>query len=174
MAVDTKKEFVELYESVRLRLYAFLLASLRNRNDADELHQEVGMVLWENFDRYDPTYDFGAWTFGIARNKIREYMRARGKMALIGEDFYDQLAVFAQTGDDDSDLRLEALAGCVKKLNMGDRKLLLMRYKREFKVSRISEITGRSENGLYKSLARIVMLLRSCMRSTLRRQEAGY
>ncbi|AQQ08840.1 RNA polymerase sigma factor SigM [Sedimentisphaera cyanobacteriorum] len=164
-------DFIKHYSRVQLRLYTYLLASVHNRNDADELMQEVSLILWESFDKYDPSYDFAGWALGIAKNKVKEHMRSRKRAPVFGENFYESLVQLAQYSDDNQAERIELLQKCIKKLNTSDRKLLLMRFKKEFSVKKISEITGRSGNGIYKSLARIVALLRSCIKRELLRQE---
>lgn len=158
-------KFLRLYSGVQVRLYCFILAVVHNRDDADELLQETAVVMWDKFDQYNEEFSFGAWSIGIARNKIFEYLRKNKKAKKIFESqLYDQLSEFAERSScTDFKDRLEALDVCVEKLKPQDKKLITLRYHNGTSVRKISQLSGRSVNSLYKSIARIVFQLRRCI-----------
>ena len=165
-------KFIRLYIGIQAKLYYFILAVTHNRDSADELLQETAVVMWNKFDEFNEESNFGAWAIGIAKNKIFEYLRKTKKTKAVFESqIYSQLSEFAEhsSSDDISD-RLKALNICTKKLRQQDQKLLLLRYHNNTPIRKISQLTGRSSNSLYKSIARIIFQLRQCV---LRQLVAG-
>ena len=71
-------------------------------------------------------------------------------------------AVFERRQD-----RVTALQQCLLNLPEHDRKLITLRYERDMPFKNISELTGRSINGLYHTMARIHKLLLRCVHKTL-------
>lgn len=49
------------------RVFAFLLALTRHRQDAEDLTQDTFLRAWAKFHRYDPTLPMLPWLFTIAR-----------------------------------------------------------------------------------------------------------
>ncbi len=60
------------------RVFAFLLALTRHRQDAEDLTQETFLRAWKKFHRYDPALPLLPWLFTIARRlSISALRRAR-------------------------------------------------------------------------------------------------
>ena len=49
-----KKPFRKLAEEYRDRVYTFVYYSLRNREEAEDITQEVLVKLWQHSDKIDP------------------------------------------------------------------------------------------------------------------------
>ncbi len=159
-------QFLRLYSAEQNKLYAFILATVHNRNAADEIFQETTIVLWENFEKFVPGSSFGAWAIGIARNKVFEYIRKYKKTRMIfSSDFYESICDYAEEASKNNiiDDRMELLEVCLGKLQDRDRKLLKMRFNKNLSMHTISQQTGRSHIGLYKTMSRIITQLRACI-----------
>lgn len=164
--------FFKLYNSVHTRIYSFLLIIVHNQDDTEELLQETASLMWEQFDQFQEGTNFGAWAIAIARNKALEFLRKNKKTRMVFDDiFYDQVSKHAEQSSHDVSDRSQALRLCLEKLQDKDKKLLFMRYRKNVSVKRISQVTGRSLNGLYQSFSRIIMSLRLCISRHLARQE---
>ena len=162
-------QFLRLYTSIQPKLFSFLLAVVHSRAEAEELFQDTAVVLWEKYDKYDPKSDFGAWAIGIARNKVFEYLRKNKKTKKVFNTmFYDQISDLATNSSDDISDRITMLKSCVNKLSPSDKVLLTSRYNEKKSVRQLSQLTGRPTNSLYKSLARIIILLRQCITRQMR------
>jgi len=83
------------------------------------------------------------------------------------EDVLDELTALTAEKIGSIDKRVYALEECLNKLQDNDRKLIVKRYEKGFKLRQIAEETGRPEQGLYKSMARIHNALRLCVERTL-------
>jgi len=68
--VKTNDDFLRLFLRHQGDLRAFLGSVVRDRAAAEDLFQEISLVLWESFAHYDPARPFGAWARGIAVKKV--------------------------------------------------------------------------------------------------------
>lgn len=156
--------FLRMYASVQTKLYAFILSVVHNKSDADELYQETSVVLWEKFDQYREECSFAAWAVGIAKNKVMQYLREnkRAKMVFT-EDIYQNISDISEKASDDIQLRIAALKICLERLKVSDRKLIAFRFHKNITVKMLSQLTGRSTDSLYKTISRIMYMLKSCI-----------
>lgn len=69
--------FDTLFEQYSQRLYLFALKYFKNKEDADELVQEVFVKVWMNRSNLKSEYSFKSYLFSIALNHIRKYFNKR-------------------------------------------------------------------------------------------------
>lgn len=162
------REFIELLMKNQKRIYNFILLLVPNYSHADDLMQETVSVMWRKFDTYEPGTNFTAWAIKIARYKIANFRRKLQPTTVqFSEESVQSIlreshAVFRERQE-----RVTALQQCLAKLSNGDRKLIALRYKRDIPCTKISEITGRSVNGLYHTFARIHRILLQCIQRAM-------
>lgn len=160
--------FFRLYTSIQSRLYAFILTMVHNDHDAEELLQETAIYLWERFEQYQEGTNFWAWAACVAKFRVLDFHKKNRKTRpLFDNSIYRELFDIAETVSEDSAERAKALKRCLSKLGAPEQKLLSLRFQESFSVQRIAQLTGRSRHGLYKTLARILGLVRECMNRTL-------
>jgi RNA polymerase sigma factor (sigma-70 family) len=71
-----------LYEATSAKLFAVCLRILRNRDESEDVLQEVYLTVWRRADRYEAARGGAlAWMATIARNRAIDRLRARGPMA---------------------------------------------------------------------------------------------
>jgi RNA polymerase sigma-70 factor, ECF subfamily len=160
------KLFLRLFLQNERRLYAYVLALLPNRADADDVLQEASLVMWDKFDPERPPDDFAAWGCRIAYFKVLDFCKKRQR----GRVHFSQamLERVAETAAEQAatlrlDERREALAGCVEKLSPRDRDLLAQRFTEGASVESIAAGAGRSADSVYKALAKIRLALFDCV-----------
>ncbi len=156
--------FLRMYASIQTKLFAFILAVIHNRSDAEELFQETSVILWEQFAQYREEGSFAAWAIGIAKNKVLEYLRENQRSKKIFSDpFYLKIAELSEKAPDDISPRISALKSCLENLKESDRKLIAFRFHKKVTIKMLSQLTGRSTDSLYKTMARILYMLRGCI-----------
>lgn len=69
--------FDSLFEVYSPKLYGFALKYLQNESDAEELVQEVFVVVWENRQMLKSELSFKSYLFTIALNRIRKHFNKK-------------------------------------------------------------------------------------------------
>lgn len=59
------------------RLYRYLLRMVRDTADADDLFQQTWMRVAEQIRKYNPSRNFDAWLFTLARHLAIDHLRRR-------------------------------------------------------------------------------------------------
>ena len=74
--LHSEGEFVRLYTASSRRIYTYILTLLPNRTDAEDVFQDVSVLLWEKFPEFTPGTQFSAWACRIAYFKALSFGRA--------------------------------------------------------------------------------------------------
>ena len=169
---DRKAEFSDWLLRHQTHLFGYIYSLVRDLDDADDLFQQTSLALWKKFDQYDPTRPFLPWAFGIARFEVSNFLRSRGRDRLYFSDELNLLLIEAheELRLEDSDERLEVMAGCVGKLRLRDQDLLRACYGRSVRIAELARDWGRSTQSIHNSLRRIRQALFECVRRTLARE----
>ena len=165
---EKTKLFFRLFVAHSNAIYRYILMLLPNVDDAEDIFQETAAVMLENFSKFTPGSNFIAWGVSIAHNKIVDFRRRRRKTRILFED--DLFERFAQSANKTSDAKedyLQALRSCLAKLKSADRMLVALKYEKGITTKKVAEMTGRSLQGIYKTMARIHYLLQYCIRRKL-------
>jgi RNA polymerase sigma-70 factor (ECF subfamily) len=88
------------------RLRRFISARIRNRDDAEDILQEVFLRVHDQLSRLEDSARLHAWVYQITRNAITDYYRRRGRMPEVTTEFPEDLAA----GDAEQDLTDEVAA----------------------------------------------------------------
>lgn len=166
--LDRGERFVLLFLANERRLYGFILSLAPHRNDAEDLLQQTGAVLWRKFDEFEAGTDFAAWAMRVARIEVLRHRRRAGQMRVrFSEDLLDQLADEMAIVSETADLRAEALRDCLDKLPERHRELIRLRYEQGSSTQEVSRRVGQSVAAIYKMVNRIHATLFDCIRQTL-------
>ena len=163
------QEYVRLVATNERRIYGYILAMVLSHQDADDILQETLIYTWNEFDKYRPGTNFGAWAMSVARYRILDYLRNKKlerQVVLTNTlvaNFHDEV----RESTDDMDDYLDTLQYCVKKLNADDRTLLTERYQKNYSVKEIAEAAGVTVQNVYQKLSRIQVMLYRCVKRAL-------
>lgn len=168
-AEQRRDAFARLFAKHDRWLFAYLVTLLGNPGHAEEVFQEVCVVVWRLSDQFELGTDFVKWVSVIAHNQVRKFRReARRSGFQLSDETCDRLAADAARGADLFDFRREALGKCLGKLPAADRQLVQRCYSdatASFKT--IADDIGRPVNTVYKALNRIRRALHDCIDRTL-------
>jgi RNA polymerase sigma-70 factor (ECF subfamily) len=81
--------FEALYARHRSRLLRYLLHQCGRREQADEMFQEIWMSVIRARSGYEVSAKFTTWLYRIARNRLIDGFRARGRLAEFEVDVVD-------------------------------------------------------------------------------------
>jgi RNA polymerase sigma-70 factor (ECF subfamily) len=164
--------FVELITRYQSQLYGYIFALVRNREDADDLFQSVGVILWRKFESFRPDSSFVAWASQTARFVVRNFLKRKKRLLYVSEDLSEAFVeTVRETQSDATDSYLAALNRCKGKLAVEDEELLTLRYVEDLNTRQIAERMGRAQASICHSLARIRRWLFGCIHAELERQE---
>lgn len=163
-----KAPFVKLLTANYARIYAYIISLVPNDSDADDLMQETAGVMWENFHRFEPGTNFVSWAVTIAKFQILKYRKKHQRSRVfLSDKAYDLLISETEKVQEESQDRLQALRGCLKKLSRKDRQFVQMRYYEGASARIVAEKTGTSIDAVYRYGARLNDLLLGCMKRVL-------
>lgn len=143
--------FESLYRRHELKVFRYLLRTLRRRALAEELLQDVWFAIAREAPRYRPTARFTAWLYRIAHNRMIDALRReRGELSL--DDPQSDVAhavdaVAASRGDATwgaavADEELAVLLGALGQLPAEQREAFLLQQEGELSVEEIAAVTG--------------------------------
>ena len=163
-----KSPFVKLLTANYARIYAYIISLVPNDTDADDLMQETAAVMWENFSRFEPGTNFVSWAVTIAKFQILKYRKKHQRSRVfLSDQAYDLLISETEKIQEESQDRLQALRGCLKKLSHKDQQFVRMRYYEGASARIVAQETGTSIDAVYRYSARLNDLLLGCMRRVL-------
>ncbi len=77
VAEGDTQAFAELQNRYAGRVYGYFCRQLKDRNDAEDLTQEVFLRLYRSRLRYEPRARFATWIFHITQNVARNALRSK-------------------------------------------------------------------------------------------------
>ena len=161
---DRHREFLQVFTTHEPAVRAFVRRLVPSRADADDILQEVAIVLWEKFDEFRTGADFKAWACGIARFKVLSWLRDRGRDRLVLDtDVVELIAEESLQVESHLEQQRIALEACFEEIPTAQRQLLARAYRRDVKIQDVAATSGRSVNGFYQWLHRMRKLLFECI-----------
>ena len=164
------ERFLRLLMENRGAIYAYTLSKVHNQSDADDIMQDAVTLMWRKFAEFEPGTNFVGWGISFSRNLVMKYFDKRRRSRLrfsdnVIEDIENRIKTKLQ--HDEAGRRLEALKGCVKKLDKNDLHLIQMRYTEKMSARSISDIADMSIHKIYRTMIRIHKSLEMCVRRTI-------
>jgi RNA polymerase sigma-70 factor (ECF subfamily) len=165
--------FLRAFTGQEPAIRAYVRRLLPSRADADDVMQEVSVVLWEKFASFQIDGDFRAWAFGVARYEVLAWLRDKGRDKLVlDEAVVTQLADESAEREPQLERQREALESCMQKVAPDQRDLLMQAYQPQARMQKVAQSSGRTITGFYQWLHRMRRTLMDCIRRALA-QEAS-
>jgi RNA polymerase sigma-70 factor (ECF subfamily) len=159
----------QLFVKHQLALRAFILSLEPNFTDAEDLLQEVFLVITRKANEFQEGTNFFAWGCTIARFKLMELLRRRAKSQALSEEVIEALcAVEPEHQFDDS--RLVILQGCLEQLAPKARQMMYLRYYGEHSPAQIARLVSWTPNAVRVALSRARTVLQECLERRMRKE----
>lgn len=153
---------------------AYVRRLVPSRADADDVMQEVAIVLWDKFGDFREGAEFRPWAFSIARYKVLSWLRDKGRDRLVlSEEVVDLMAEETALDETRLERQRRALEACTQKLEPDQRQLLMQAYQPQARIQNIATTSGRTVAGFYQWLHRVRRLLQDCVQRELAKEEAS-
>jgi RNA polymerase sigma-70 factor (ECF subfamily) len=69
--------FEELVQRKSGKVYGLCYRVIGNAEDAKDISQLVFIKLWENLEKYDPSFTFDTWLYRMVQNVAIDFLRSR-------------------------------------------------------------------------------------------------
>lgn len=149
-------------------LTAFVMSSVRDRQHAEDIVQEVGAAVSAGFTEIPEGVSFNTWALAIARNHIhKRYRSDQRDKHLFKSDALEALAGAYDRLSDSSDDMRAALDQCVDLLPERSRRIIELRYQQNKRVDGIASMLGSSANAVSGVLFRVRHALKDCIKKRI-------
>ena len=141
------REIVDRYQS---KIFNIIYGILRNRNDAEDIAQQVFAKIYFSINSFDFRSSLLTWIYKITVNECYDYLRKKKVRKLVYEsDFGDEESQNLER-QANRDLVLKLLS----KISAEDRNLMLLKEVEGHSVEELAAMTGLNENTIKVKLFR--------------------
>ncbi len=151
------------------RLYDFVNKNLQDKNDAEEIVQEVFLKLWQNRQHLDPSKSLNAFLYTIAKNELFGHLR---KM-LHKRKYMEEIYYLANNSSDITEKQVEyselqqTLTALINDLPEKRKKIFLLSREEGFSYREIATELGISENTVDTQIRKALASLKESLRKKL-------
>jgi RNA polymerase sigma-70 factor (ECF subfamily) len=156
--------FAELVERYQVKVHSIIYGILRNRNDADDIAQQVFAKIFFSIGSFDSRSALLTWIYKITVNECYDYLRKRKVRKLVYEsDIADEDELRAARSEAavdrspsvESELaRRDYVLRLLSRVSEEDRNLLMLKEVEGHSVDELAEMTGMNHNTIKVKLFR--------------------
>jgi RNA polymerase sigma-70 factor (ECF subfamily) len=176
--------FREIVERYQAKVFSIIYGILRNRNDAEDIAQQVFAKIYFSIRNFDFRSSLLTWIYKITVNECYDYLRKKRVRKLVYEsDFSAEDAQRMEASDPavdpktPVDVRLaqrDLIVKLLSKVSEQDRSLILLKEVNGHSVEELAAMTGLNENTIKVKLFRTRQkLLKAASRLTRVRTTAN-
>lgn len=168
--VDALSELLSRYQN---RLYRYLLRIVGQPAEAEDLFQQTWVRVVEKIRGFDPSRNFDAWLFTLARNMAIDHLRRIRPESLdeplpddeTGQTRAEKLSSSGPAPFDQAFQRERArsIAAALTDLPVIYREVLALRFEEEMKIEEIAQVLGAPLSTVKSRLRRSLEQLRQSL-----------
>jgi RNA polymerase sigma-70 factor (ECF subfamily) len=165
--MDTSEQFTREWTRAQPVVSSYIGAVIRDFNSAEDLLQDVAVVLLKRFAEYDSARSFTGWALGIARLKILEAQRGPNEILAGDPQLLEALEQAHEELAPEIERRKAALRECLQLIKGRALTLLKLRYDRSLKPQAIAAEMGMNSGAVRVMLTRTRQTLFDCIQKQL-------
>jgi len=156
--------FREIVERYQAKVFSIIYGILRNRNDAENIAQQVFAKIYFSIKNFDFRSSLLTWIYKITVNECYDYLRKKRVRKLVYESDFSadesQRMENTEPATDQApavDQRLaqhDLILKLLSKISAEDRSLILLKEVEGHSVEELSQMTGMNENTIKVKLFR--------------------
>ncbi|HHY71657.1 MAG TPA: RNA polymerase sigma factor SigX [Bacillus bacterium] len=164
-----KDIFKRFYDMYHYDLFQFLFYMVKNREQAEDLVQEVYLKVLQSYHRFEGRSSEKTWLFSIARHVAIDWFRKQKRTA-DGNSIDDETVQFflkdhaplpEEVAIQNEQIRL--MYQCMENCTVDQKLVLILRYIQSFSVAETAEVLGWTESKVKTTQHRGLKILRSLM-----------
>lgn len=155
------RELVERYQS---KVFSIICGILRNRNDSEDIAQQVFAKVYFSIRNFDFRSSLLTWIYKITVNECYDYLRKKKVRKLVYESDFSEddtqmlehsgVAVDPAMPVDENLAQRDLAVKLLAKISEEDRNLLLLKEVDGHSVEELADMTGMNENTIKVKLFR--------------------
>ena len=160
----SREAFTVVLERHQTFIYGYLRSRLLEPADAEDLCQDVFLRCYCGRARFDGAAPVRPWLIGVARNVLREHMRATHRRRQVAwTELCLELETMVEPEDGMYDDVLGHLPTCLESLGQSARNALEMHYRDKLKLAEIGDKLRRSMGAVKLLMYRSRLAVRRCI-----------
>jgi RNA polymerase sigma-70 factor (ECF subfamily) len=167
--MDSHEEFTRRWTEAQPIVAGYLNAAVPDFHEAEDLLQDVAVILLRKFPEYDRKRPFVGWAIGVARREMLMARRRHARSRLFyHDDLLERLADVCEELAPELEERARALRECVRHLQKRSSQLVRLRYENALKPEAIARRLGMAAVAVRVALNRARASLRECIERKLK------
>jgi RNA polymerase sigma-70 factor (ECF subfamily) len=150
--VGDRKAFELLYDRYSRKLLSFSTRIVSNREQAEDIVQEVFIRIIEKPGAFDQAKKFSTWIFTIANNLCLNSIRNETNREKLINEHYEQSEIVIQHPSIDEKLVKQKINAIYKELNEKEKTVFVLRFEHELSIKEIAEIASMPEGSVKSCL----------------------
>jgi RNA polymerase sigma-70 factor (ECF subfamily) len=170
--MNSHEEFTRRWTEAQPFVAGYINAVVPDFQEAEDLLQDVAVILLRKFLEYDAQRPFVAWAIGIARREVLMARRGHARNFLCYQaDLLERIGeAYEELGPELGD-RSRALGECMRTIKGRATELLRLRYEESLKPTSIAGRVGMAVVAVRVMLSRTRTALRECIERKLKLQK---
>ena len=148
------EQYAKIIERYQGKLFAYLYRLIGNRDEAEDLLQDVFIKAYKNLRSYDSSRKFSSWIYRIAHNEAVNFIKRKSLKRFVSwEDISSTKDKLESSSNEESAdgawIRKESIKevdDAINKLPIKYKQVLLLRYFSDKSYDEIGEILGKPVN----------------------------
>jgi len=139
-----EEAFRRLYEEFGGYVFKIVVLSIRNKDKAEELTQEIFLKLWRFASKYDPSRPFKPWLSRVVGNEIISFHRTQKEETESIDDLKDDIGFQPSDSDDvrENDHQKDVSRELECNLNLltdNQREVIVLKFYQGLKIREIAD-----------------------------------
>jgi RNA polymerase sigma-70 factor, ECF subfamily len=154
---DREKLFIDLYSSYKEKIYRICYGYIYEKEQVDDLFQEIMINIWNSLDRFRGDSSVGTWVYRVAVNTALLYNKKTkfyARTNLLVNEYNINTPENDTAENREIEERLQLLARCISRLDKKDR-LIITLILEDLSYEQVAEITGISAGNVGVRVNRI-------------------
>lgn len=157
--MNREEEFVNLIHQNQGLIYKIASIYTREKEDQDDLYQEIVYQTWKSFDNFKKAAKPSTWLYRVGMNTAITHLN-RTKKQLQVVRLQDVKLQFSDPGDSEKEEKIQQIYTHIRKLNLLDRGIIFL-FLEGKSYEEIAEISGISISNVGTRMSRIKEKLKS-------------
>lgn len=172
--------FQRLYEKYHQDLFQFLFYTVKNRETAEDLMQEVYIKVLNSYHRFEGKSSERTWLYSIARNTaIDHFRKQKNWKQRIFENFDWSRETIQDTQPLPEEItelndEMKIIYRSLKQCSVDQRMVLILRYVQALSINETAEILGWTVSKVKTTQHRALKAVRALLEKDTREEEECY